>query len=154
MGNTYVEPFQIKPYLSCASLMMERVMLRESYEYGKGIGKVRQGSIFPLKIVENKNRYGRGYKPTKEEKRRLLEEKKERSLARLQGREPKVGKISVCDLKKSFRSARWINTSQVAAVEDESREGSSRLVQPCPPDMQIDNWKTVNLPVVFKFNQM
>ena len=83
VGNTYVEPFKIKPYLSCASLMMARVMLREGYEYGKGLGKVGQGPIFPLKIVENKNRYGLGYKPTKEDKRRLMEEKKERSLARL-----------------------------------------------------------------------
>jgi len=105
VGNTYVEPFQIKPYLSCASLMMARVMLREGYEYGKGLGKVGQGPIFPLKIVENKNRYGLGYRPTKEDKRRLMEEKKERSLARLQGREPRVGKISIRDLKKSFRSA-------------------------------------------------
>ena len=154
VGNTYVEPFQIKPYLSCASLMMARVMLREGYKYGKGLGKVGQGPIFPLKIVENKNRYSLGYRPTKEDKRRLMEEKKERSLARLQGREPRVGKISICDLKKSFCSAGWINASQVAVVEDEYGEGSFILVQRCPPDMQIDNWKTVNLPVVFKFNQM
>jgi len=83
-----------------------------------------------------------------------MEEKKERSLARLQRREPWVGKNSICDLKKSFRSAGWINATQVATVEDEFGEGSSSLVQPCPPDMQIDNWKIVNLPVVFKFNQM
>ena len=108
--------------------MMARVMLREGYEYGKGLGKVGQRPIFPLKIVENKNRYGLGYKPTKEDKRRLMEEKKERSLACLQGREPRVEKIFVYDLKKSFRSAGWINTSQVAAVEDESWEGSSSLV--------------------------
>jgi len=83
VGNTYVEPFQINPSLLCASLMTARVMLREGYEYGKGLGKVRQGPIFPLKIVENKNRFDLGYKPTKENKRRLMEEKKERSLARL-----------------------------------------------------------------------
>jgi len=134
--------------------MMARVMLREGYEYGKGLGKVGQGPIFPLKIVENKNRYDLGYKPTKEDKRRLMEEKKERSLAGLQGRKPRVGKISSCDLKKSFRSAGWINVSQVVVVEHEFGEGSSSLVQPCPPNIQIDNWKTVNLPVVFKFNQM
>jgi len=83
VGNTYVEPFQLKPYLSCASLMMERVMLREGYEYGKCLGKVGQGLIFPLKIIENRNRYDLGYKPTKEDKRRVMEEKRERSLARL-----------------------------------------------------------------------
>ena len=78
VGNAYVEPFQIKPYLSCASLMMARVMLREGgYEYGKGLGKVGQGRVFSLKIVENKNRYDMGYKPTKKDKRRLMEEKKE-----------------------------------------------------------------------------
>ena len=117
VGDAYDEPFQIKPYLSCASLMMAKVMLREGYEYGKGLGKVRQGLIFTLKIVENKNRYSLGYKPTKEDIRRLMEEKKERSLARLQGRELRVGKISICDLKRSFRTAEWINTSQLATIK-------------------------------------
>jgi len=64
-----------------------------------------------------------------------MEEKKERSLAHLQGRELRVAKISICDLKRSFHSAGWINTSQVAVVEDEHGEGSSSLVQPCPSDM-------------------
>jgi len=109
MVNAYVEPFSMVPHMSCASLMMAKVMLKEGYQYGKGLGKNNQGLTFPLEVFENKGRYGLGYKPTKEDKRRLLEEKKERILARVEGRERKIGKIHICDIKKSFRNAGWVN---------------------------------------------
>jgi len=36
-----------------------------------------------LEIADNKGRYSLGYKPTKEDKKRMVEEKKERVLAHL-----------------------------------------------------------------------
>jgi len=85
VGNAYVEPFSMVPHMSCASPMMAKVMLKEGYQYGKGLGKNNQGLTFHLEAFENKGRYDLGYKPTKEDKRRLLEEKKERILARIEG---------------------------------------------------------------------
>ena len=53
-----MEQFSIGPHMSCASLMMAKVMLKKSYQYGKGLGKNNQGLTFPLEAFENKNRYG------------------------------------------------------------------------------------------------
>jgi len=39
-------------------------MMREGYKFGKGLGKDGKGSVFPLQLTENKNRYGLGYRPT------------------------------------------------------------------------------------------
>ncbi|XP_017428789.2 uncharacterized protein LOC108336853 [Vigna angularis] len=128
VGNTYVEPFAVNPHLSRASIMMAKVMLKEGYMHGKGLGKCGQGRAFPLEVVENKNRYGLGYKPTKEDRRRLIKERRERSLARVERREPKVGRIHICDLKESFRSAGWVNAGHIAAVGDEDGSEGSNFV--------------------------
>jgi len=87
VGSTYVEPYLMNPQLSRASLMTAKIMLKEGYEYGKGLGKDKQGLIFPLEVTEKRNRYGLGYKPTREDKRRLMEERRERDLARMQGKD-------------------------------------------------------------------
>ncbi|XP_027922767.1 uncharacterized protein LOC114180664 [Vigna unguiculata] len=118
VGNTYVEPYPMNPQLSRASLMTARIMLKEGYEYGKGLGKDKQGMIFPLEVTEKRNRYGLGYKPTREDKRRLMEERRELDLARMHRKEHELKRICICDIKESFHSAGWINTSQIAAVND------------------------------------
>jgi len=154
VGNAYVEPFSMIPHMSCASLMMAKVMLKEGYQYGKGLGKNNQGLTFPLEVFENKGRYGLGYKPTKEDKRRLFEEKKERILARIEGRERKIGKIQICDIKKSFHSAGWVNTCQISAIEGGSGSESWNFVRSCPTDVQLNNWEITNLPMMFNLGKM
>ena len=105
-------------------------------------------------LVENKGRYGLGYKPTKAYKRRIVEERKERSLARLEGRKPKAKGIILCGIQQSFQSVRWINADQVAAIEKELKDEDSNFVRPCPPDVQLDNWESVNLSMVFTCDEM
>jgi len=39
VNTSYVEYFQITPYLSNASLKMVKTMMREGYRFGKGLGK-------------------------------------------------------------------------------------------------------------------
>jgi len=97
--------------LSRASLMISKVMLKEGYEYRKRLGKDKQGLIFPLEVTKKRNRYDLGYKLTREDKRRLVEERRDHGLARMQGKELGLGKIRICDIKESFNSAGWINTS-------------------------------------------
>ena len=110
----YVEPFQITPSMSSVSLMMVKTMIKEGYQYGKGLGKDGKGYVFPLQLAENKNRYGLVYKSTKADVKRTMEEKRERSLAKLEGREPKTGRITLCYIRQSFRRTGWINTDQVS----------------------------------------
>ncbi|XP_052734034.1 uncharacterized protein LOC108321519 [Vigna angularis] len=150
VGNTYVEPFPMNPHLSCTSIMAAKVMLKEGYKYGNGLGKYGQGRTFPLEMIGNKNRYGLGYRPNKEDDKRLIEERKERSLARMGKREPRAKKIHICGIKESFRSAGWVNTSHIAVVEEEARSESLNFVWVCSPGVQLNNWKTLDLPVMFK----
>ena len=95
-----------------------------------------------------------GYKPTREDKRRLTEERRERSMTQIQGKELGSGKIHICDIKDSFHSAGWINTSQIAAVKDEDEPESSIFVQPCAPNALLNNWETLDLPVMFNLVKM
>ena len=154
VDTAYVEPFKLSPYLSNTSLMIARTILKEGYKYGMGLGKDGKGVILPLELVENKGRYGLGYKPTKADKRRIVEERKERILARLEGREPKAKGITLCDIQRSFQSAGWINVDQVTAIKKELEDEDSNFVHPCSPDVQLDKWKSVNLSMVFTCDEM
>jgi len=98
----YVEPPRVNPCLSSASLMMAKFMLKEGYKYGQGLGKNGQGLVHQLKLIENKERYGLGYKPTREDKKKMIEEKKERNIAKLRGYRLKEKGITLCDIKKTF----------------------------------------------------
>jgi len=81
-------------------------MMRERYKIGNGLGKNEKCSIMPLEIVENKGRYNMGYKPTRVDRRIIIEEKIERSEAKMEGREPRLKESSLCSLVQSFYSAR------------------------------------------------
>ena len=73
-----------------------------------------------LKVAKNRGRFGLGYKPLNNNKRRIARERKEKCLARLQGREPKVERIPICHISKSFRSAGWMYAGQVAMLKEEA----------------------------------
>jgi len=60
---------------------------------------------YPLEVTEKKNKYDLGYKPTREDKRSLAEGRRERGVARIQGKELGLGKIHICNIKDSFRNA-------------------------------------------------
>ncbi|XP_052736650.1 uncharacterized protein LOC128197859 [Vigna angularis] len=154
VGNAYVEPFPASPHLSRASVMMAKVLLKEGYIPGKGLGKHGQGRTFPLKVVQNRNRYGIGYEPNKEDKRKLMEERREYGLARVERREPRVEKIGIRDIKESFRSAGWINAGHIAAVEDEDSSECSSFVRACSPAAPLNNWETLSLPVMLNLNKI
>jgi len=134
--------------------MIAKIMLKEGYKYGMGLGKDGKRVILPLELVENKRRYGLGYKPTKADKRRIVEERKERSLARQEGREPKAKGITLCDIKQSFQSVGWINVDQVVAIKKELGDEDSNFARPCPPNVQLGNWESVNLSMVFTCDEM
>ena len=102
VNTAYVKSFLITPYLSNTSSKMVNTMMREGYKFGKRLDKDGKGSVFPLQLAKNKNRYGLGYRPTKADWRKAMEEKRERSLARLESHEPKVRKITLCDIRQSF----------------------------------------------------
>jgi len=152
--TTYVEPFKVNPCQSSASLMVAKTMMKEGYKYGSGLGKNNTESVKPLKLVENKGRYGLGYKPTHADRRRIIEERIERSQAKIEGREPRSKVISMCSLDQSFYNVGWINVDQVAVIEQRHGDQSFNHVHPCLPDEEIGNWESVDVPMVFNSNKM
>ena len=86
VNNAYMEAPPMQPRLSGASLMVAQVMLRDRYELGMGLGRYGDGTTSLVKFVENYGRFGLGYEPTHADKRRVALERRERSLAHLQGR--------------------------------------------------------------------
>jgi len=91
--------------------------MKEGYKYGSGLGKNSTGSVKPLKLVENKGRYGLGYKPTHADRRRIIKERIERSQAKIERRKPRIKEIPMCSLDQNFYSVSWINFDQVAVIE-------------------------------------
>jgi len=139
----------VNPCLFSASLMMAKTIMKEGYKYGSGLGINGKGSVMPLKLVENKGRYGLGYKLTHADRRTIIEERIERSRAKVEGRESRTKEIHMCSMDQSFYSARWINVDQVAAIKQRHGDQSFNLVHPCLPDEEIGNWESVDIPVVF-----
>ncbi|KAJ1412080.1 G-patch domain [Sesbania bispinosa] len=78
----------VGPHLSKASMMMAKTMLEKGYQHGQGLGKTMKGMVDVLRLCENKDKFGLGYKATPTDRRRVAEEKKEKRLARLENREP------------------------------------------------------------------
>jgi len=154
VSTAYIEPFKVNPCLPNVSLMVARTMMKKGYRHGNGLGKNDNGSVMPLELVENRGRYGLGYKPTRADRRRMIEERVERSRARIEGRDPKIMEISLCSLAQSFYSAGWINLDQVSAIGQELEAEGFNFVRPCLPDEQVGNWESVDLPVVSTCDEM
>ena len=76
-------------------------------------------------------------------------EKKEKCLARLHGREPRVGRVLLCHISENFRSAGWIHANQVAMLKEEVNDDTPDWVQPCAPEFELKNWRIVEQPKVF-----
>ena len=88
VNNAYVESPSIQPCLFDTSLLVARVMLKDGYEPGIGLGLNGDGAVSLLEISENRGRFGLGYKPTCADEKRIALERKEKILGHLQGREP------------------------------------------------------------------
>ncbi|XP_027062880.1 uncharacterized protein [Coffea arabica] len=69
--------------LSKASVMMAKEMIRGGYEFDKGLGRDLQGIRKPVEIVEKKDSFGLGFRPTAKD----IREMKERKRAEKEGRQ-------------------------------------------------------------------
>ena len=96
----YVEPFKVNLYLSRASVMMVKFILKEGYNYRHALRKNAQGLLHLLELTENKGRHGLGYKPIW--KKKMIKGRKEKNMARLKGYELKKGGIALCDIGQTF----------------------------------------------------
>ena len=120
-------------------------------EHRGKLGKNGRGLTEFLEPVENKNRYGLGYIPSKEDKKRILAEKREKRQARLENRDINDRRVPLCHISKSFRSAGFEFQEAMAVTEETNplERSQVELVRVCPSGTELENWDTVDLPVTF-----
>ncbi|KAJ1378160.1 hypothetical protein SESBI_48134 [Sesbania bispinosa] len=143
----------IKPRLSSTSMMVAITMLDEGYQSNQGFGIfLNRFSKLPC-LSEKKDRYELGYRPTKADKKRFAEEKKEKRMARLENREPKTERIPICHILQSFRSAGLLFEDQVATIGDRNDSDAdldAKWVIPCLREIELTNWDIIEFPMKFK----
>jgi len=119
-------------------MMVARVMLENGYQYGHRLGRNKQGLSQVPKLMENKGRFGLGYKPFKADRRRIANEKREKRLARLENREPKTEGVPICDIRESFHSAGFEFPTLIAVAEEDITEDDDNSgVHACSPNMEL-----------------
>ena len=121
-------------------------------------------------MKQKKDRFGLGYTPNKVDKRKFLEEKKEKRLANFFGQEIKDEPMKIPPIDQTFCSTRFIHPDQAREVvekinmtmkafkelmvgaigEDGSEDGRSEL-PPFPRGQELNNWHAIEFPIVFKF---
>ena len=138
---------------------------------GKGLRKQLQGMLRTIAAIQKKNRFGVGYKPDRRERQRFLEEKRQKRIASFLGKEGDSAKMDIPPLSSSFLSAGFINLDTIEGdekevmvditetfgslsidmVEVENQETKGTRLPPFPCGQILHNWTSIELPVVFKF---
>ncbi|XP_073223495.1 uncharacterized protein [Cicer arietinum] len=148
VDTAYVETTPIEPHMSNTAIMVAKFMLSRGHHPWHGLGKDEEGLKEPVELPENRDKWGLGYKPTRDDKRRLVKEKKEKRLARIENREPRIERIPICDIRRSFQSARPTSEIHIAAAEDDMFDGDANWIRPCGVGAEIRNWKVVKSPMI------
>ena len=127
-----VGPSSSLPSLSKAAIMVARVMLRNGFEPGMGLGKDCLGNADVVNIKGNPYKYGLGYEPGMSGRRNVP--------SRFRADRVWPGRISQC-----FTSAGMLSEEEAAAIEEEFPLDPPSFVQPCHPDSQVGTWRVISL---------
>ena len=109
-----------------------------------------------------------GYKPNRQERQRFLEEKRQKRVVSFLGKEAESIKMDIPPLSSSFLSAGFINLEMIQGnekevmvkifgslsidiVEVEDQGATDTGLSPFPRGQVLNNWTSIELPVVFKF---
>ncbi|KAL5184959.1 hypothetical protein HKD37_17G048564 [Glycine soja] len=124
----------------------------DGYEPGIGLGRNGDDRASLVEFAENHGRFWLGYEPMHVDKRRVTLERKERSLAHLQGCGLQVEKVHICHISKSFGSVRWIRKDQVMVIDEETPQDRPNWVEPCSPCFELGNWQIFKQPKISMTN--
>ncbi|XP_071926146.1 uncharacterized protein [Coffea arabica] len=97
--------------LSKASVMMAKEMIRGGYEFDKGLGRDLQGILKPVEIVEKKDSFGLGFRPTAKD----IKEMKKRKRAEKEGRQKA---FDIPPLHYTFPRPTEVITSEINPVDE------------------------------------
>ena len=110
-----------------------------------------------------------GYKPNRRERQRFLEEKRQKRVASFLGKEAKSMKMDIPPLSSSFLSAGFINPEMIQGskeevmvetfgslsidvVEVKDQEANDTRLPSFSRGQTLNNWTSVELPIVFRFH--
>ncbi|XP_027168519.1 uncharacterized protein LOC113768379 [Coffea eugenioides] len=143
--------------LSKASVMMAKEMIRGGYEFDKGLGRDLQGILKPVEIMEKKDSFGLGFRPTAKD----VKEMKERKRAEKEGRQKA---LEIPPLRYTFPRPTEVITSESNPVDGVEAslaqlfvgatfEGncSDEAEFPDIPEGSISNWIAEFLPIRMEF---
>ncbi|XP_019442271.1 PREDICTED: uncharacterized protein LOC109346986 [Lupinus angustifolius] len=131
----------LNPYPSDAYLVVAKMMSREGYRSGRGLGKYGQGCKEILIPKADKGRYGLGYKATREDKLQIIEARKNGRVVRLgQFRNEVVAKLPIPHINQSFVASGTKISGMVAIIEEEGMEEEFGFVYVCPSGTYLKNW--------------
>ncbi|XP_071933784.1 uncharacterized protein [Coffea arabica] len=143
--------------LSKASVMMAREMIRGGYKFDKGLGRELQGILKPVKIVEKRDTFGLGFRPTAKD----FKEMKERKRAEKEGRQ---GVLDIPPLRYTFPRPAEVIMSEINPIDGIEASLAQLFVGatfedivpgeaefPDIPEGSIPNWTAESLPVRKEF---
>jgi len=116
-----VEPIPLLPSLSNAAIMVARVMLRNGFEPGMGLGKDGLGNADVVDVKGNPYKYGLGFEPGMPGRRNVPSRFR-------------ADRVWPSRLSQSFTSAGMVSEEEVATVGEEFPQDPPNFVQPCHPD--------------------
>lgn len=133
-----------KPRISDNSLMVAKVMIESGYPPGTGIGLAG-----PVKLKKTVDRYGLG--PTKQNKKRIAAEKREKRLARLEGRDPvSPGLGEVPHISATFPKPAYVYQPQPFFFDEDEEEQYSEKVE----ELLVLAKKSRELKSVFEYDDI
>ncbi|XP_071926902.1 uncharacterized protein [Coffea arabica] len=143
--------------LSKASVMMAKEMIRGGYEFDKGLGRDLQEILKPVEVVEKKDSFGLGFRPTAKD----IKEMKGRKRAEKEGRQKA---FDIPPLHYTFPRPAEVITSEINPVDGietslaqlfigATFEGSlpDETTFPDIPEGSISNWTVEFLPIQKEF---
>ncbi|RDY07667.1 hypothetical protein CR513_08187, partial [Mucuna pruriens] len=95
-----------------------------------GLGKSKKGSITLLEVLENKGDID------------------------WDTSSPKVRKVPIYDIRKSFQSARWVNIDQVVVTIDDLIIDVSNFGYLCSINIELNNWKVTRFPTILNYDSI
>ena len=116
-----------RPYRSQGSLILDGSQSHDK-KLSQEQESARQGE--PVKLKKTVDRYGLGYKPTKQNKKRIAAEKQEKKLARLEGRDPvSPGLGEVPHISATFPKPAYVYQPQPFFFDEDEEEQYSEKVE-------------------------
>ena len=73
----------------------------------------------PIIVIQKKDRFGIGYKPSRQERQRFIEEKRQKRVASFFGKEAESMKMDIPPLSFSFLSTGFINPKMIQDNKEE-----------------------------------